>query len=137
MRGRPTIPAEEYEITAVRASGAGGQHVNKVSSAVHLRFAIAASSLPEGVKARLAALRDHRVTADGEVVIKAQRHRSQDLNRADAVARLHELVARVARAPVPRRPTKPPAAAKRRRVESKVLHGRLKALRRRPARSDD
>nr|WP_119154843.1 alternative ribosome rescue aminoacyl-tRNA hydrolase ArfB [Caldimonas tepidiphila] len=96
---------------------------------MHLRFDIGASSLPEALKARLLALRDQRVSADGVVVIKAQRHRSLELNRADALARLHELIARAAEVPKPRRPTRPTRASQRRRVEGKVQRGQIKALR--------
>src|SRR6185369_15841937 len=97
-----SIPESELEISAVRSAGAGGQNVNKVSSAVHLRFDVAASSLPGDVKARLLGSSDRRLSDEGVIVIKAQRHRSQDLNRRDALARLNALVARAAEPPVPR-----------------------------------
>jgi ribosome-associated protein len=122
---------EEVELVPIRAQGAGGQNVNKVSNAIHLRFDVRASSLPEAVKARLLQLRDSRVSADGVVVIKAQSHRSLEKNRDDALARLRELVARAAAVPRPRRPTKPTRASQRRRVEEKVRRGQVKALRRR------
>ena len=125
----PPIPFAEIEIIAVRAQGAGGQNVNKVSNAVHLRFDIRASSLPPQLKERLLALRDARISGDGVVVIKAQRHRSLELNRAEAIARLEALVARAARVPKRRRPTRPSKAAKARRREAKTQRSQLKARR--------
>jgi ribosome-associated protein len=121
------IQESEVQVTAVRASGAGGQNVNKVSSAIHLRFDIAASSLPAGVKARLLALRDSRITQEGVLVLKAQQHRTQDANRLDAFARLHELVNSVAAPPRVRRATKPTYASKQRRLEGKNLRSQVKA----------
>ena len=125
------IREEEVELVAIRAQGAGGQKVNKVSNAVHLRFDIRRSSLADAVKERLLATRDQRITDEGVIVIKAQQHRSLEKNRADALARLAELVTRAAHVPRARRPTKPTRAAQRRRVEGKVKRGEVKALRRR------
>ena len=124
------IPDTEVDIHAVRAQGAGGQHVNKVSTAVHLRFDVAASSLPECYKEQLLLLKDHRISRDGVITIKALQHRSQEQNREDALARLRELIQRVAIPRKKRKATKPTKGSQRRRLEDKTKRGRLKALRR-------
>ncbi len=130
LRLRTTaIPPEEVEITAVRAQGAGGQNVNKVSSAIHLRYDVRASSLTADHKVRLLALHDQRITRAGVLVIKAQNHRSQELNRAEAMERLQELVDSVAEPPHVRKPTKPTGAARRRRLADKRQRSEVKLMR--------
>ena len=124
-----TINESEVTVTAIRSQGAGGQNVNKVSSAIHLRFDIHASSLPEDVKERLLCLHDSRITQDGVLIIKAQQHRTQEMNRMDAFARLHELVNSVAKPPRARRATKPTRASKVRRLEGNSQRSGIKANR--------
>jgi ribosome-associated protein len=126
---RIAIPAEELEITAIRAQGAGGQNVNKVSSAIQLRFDIPASSLLPGVKARLLALADSRITDEGVLIIKAQTQRTQEANKREAIARLHELVQTVAKPPLIRHATKPTLGSRKRRLEGKTQRGQIKSLR--------
>jgi len=119
----------EVEFIAIRAQGAGGQNINKVSNAVHLRFDIAASSLPEDIKTKLLAMRDQRISSDGIVVIKAQKHRSLERNREDGLVRLRELISAAAFVPTVRRATKPSRSSQRKRVDSKVKRGQVKLLR--------
>ncbi len=124
-----TINADEVEISAIRAQGPGGQNVNKVSCAIHLRFDIINSSLPDAYKERLLALRDQRITKDGVIILKAQQSRSQEQNKEDALRRLQQLIDSIAILPPVRRPTRPTRSSQRKRLDSKNTHGQQKSLR--------
>jgi len=124
-----SIPDNEIVFSAIRAQGAGGQNVNKVSSAIHLRFDIKASSLPEFYKQRLLRLHDHRLTKEGVIVIKAQQYRTQEKNREDALERLRKMIKSVAVLPKVRRATKPTRGSQQKRMDSKAKRGKIKALR--------
>ena len=123
------VDEREVDLSAIRAQGAGGQNVNKVSSAMHLRFDISASSLPDEIKARLLALQDSRITREGVLVLKAQQHRTQEMNRLDALARLQAVIDSASNPPKDRRPTKPTYGSRQRRLEGKSQRSAIKALR--------
>ncbi len=124
-----TIPFSEIEMNAIRSQGAGGQNVNKVATAIHLRFDIKASSLPDRYKEALLNLSDHRITQDGIVVIKAQEHRSQEQNREEALGRLQSLITRAVIVPRPRKLTKPTRSSQRKRLDHKTKRGQIKSMR--------
>ena len=127
------IPDEDIQLEAVRASGAGGQHVNKVSSAIHLRYDVRRAQLPEALRQRLLASRDRRLSRDGVFIVKAQQHRSREMNRQAAYRRLADWIRAATRVPKPRKPTRPSRASRHRRLEQKRRRGRHKALRRPPS----